>query len=225
MSDTENQYYTFRWMCVIMGPWRIAWLIVAAVLASAYLGPSVSPFSGYVVDCAFYLSLFCGLAFISLSVIAFLLWMFTGSVPALPCIFARRNKANIPKVTRTSSVSADRLVIMENCSGRGIAFWQTIVFPALISMVILVWAGRYYDDMNWRDPDDYGFYLYPVQFAALGIPWHLLFGRKGKRCPYCLTPRSADTFDLEHHICLRCHTKFVGDSETEPHPPAPVEKQ
>ena len=189
--------YSFRRVYEIMGPWRIAWLILAAALASVYFGPSVAPFSGYVDTCAFYLCLFCTFAFVFLSVIAFFLWVFTESVPALPRFFAGRNKDDILKVTRTVSVSEDRLANMENCYSSGLAFCQIVVFPVLISMVILLWAGRYYDYMNWRDPNDYGFYLYPILFAALGIPWHLLFTRRGKRCPYCLTPRTTDSFDPE----------------------------
>ena len=191
--------YSFRRVYEILGPWRIAWLILASALASAYLGPSVAPFSDYVDTCAFYLFLFCCFLFIPLSVIAFFLYVFTGSVPALPCpwFFAGRNKDDIPKVTRTVSVSEDRLATMENCYSRGIAFCQIVVFPVLISMVILLWAGRYYDYMNWRDPNDYGFYLYPILFADLSIPWHWLYTRGGRRCPYCLTPRTTDSFDPE----------------------------
>jgi hypothetical protein len=217
--------YSFRRVYEIIGPWRIAWLILAATLASVYLGPSVEPFSGHVDTCAFYLFLFCGIILIPLSVITFFLWMFTGTVPALPRVFSGRNKDDIPKVTRTVSVSEDRLATMENCCSRGIAFWQTVVFPVLISMVIFGWAGRYYDYMNWRDPNDYGFYLYPILFAALGIPWHLLYTRGGRRCPYCLTPRTTDNFDVKHHVCLRCHTRFVVQRENDPHFPAPADSQ
>ena len=215
--------FSFRRMYEIMGPWRIAWLIFAAALASVYLGPSVAPFSGYVNTCVLYLFGICQITLIPLSFVVFCLWVLTGSVPALPRIVIRQNKDGMPKVARTVPVSADRLATMENCSSRGIAFWQTIVFPVLISMAVLIWAGRYYDDMNWRDPNDYGFYLYPVLFAALAIPWHLIdTWRGGQYCPYCLTPRTKDNFDFEHHVCLRCHTKFVAQqSETEPHSPAP----
>ena len=210
-----------------MGPWRIAWLILAAALASVYLGPSVAPVSGYVNDWVSYLSLLCQVLLIPLSFIVFSLWVLTGSVPALPRIVLRRTTDDMPKVARTVSVSADRLANMKNCSSsHGIAFWQTIVFPVLISMVILAWASRYYDAMNWRDPNDYGFYLYPVLFAALAIPWHLIdTWRGGHYCPFCLTPRTKDNFDLDHHVCLRCHTRFVAETETEPHSPAPAEKQ
>jgi len=205
-----------------MGPWRIAWLILAAALASVYLGPSVAPFNGYVNTGILYLFEICQITLIPLSFVVFCLWVLTGSVPALPHFFPRRKKDGMPKVTRTVSVSADRLANMEKCCSRGIAFWQTIVFPVLISMVIFGWAGRYYDYMNWRDPNDYGFYLYPVLFAALGIPWHLIdTWRGGQFCPYCLTPRTKDNFDFEHHVCLRCHTKFVSEFEIKPHPPAP----
>lgn len=219
--------YSFRRLYEITGPWRIACLILAVALASVYLGPSVEPFSGYVDTCAFYLFLFCGIILIPLSAIAFFLYVFTGSVPALPCpwFFAGRNKDDIPKVTRTVSVSEDRLATMESCYSRGIAFWQTVVFPVLISMVILGWAGRYYDYMNWRDPNDYGFYLYPILFAALGIPWHLLFTRRGKLCPYCLTPRTTDSFDPDRLVCLRCHTRFIEQIENEPHSSAPADSQ
>ena len=216
--------YSFRRVYEILGPWRIAWLILASALASAYLGPSVEPFSGYVDTCAFYLCLFCTFAFVFLSVIAFFLWVFTGSVPALPRFFAGRNKDGMPKVIRTLPVSEVCFANMENCCNRGVAFCQIVVYPVLISMVILVWAGRYYDYMNWRDPDDYGFYLYPVLLAALAISWHLLYAWwSGWRCPYCLTPRTKDNFDLDHHVCLRCHTRFVAQNETEPSP-APEDK-
>ena len=218
-------HFSIRRLCVIMGPWRIGFLVLAAALASVYLGPSVAPFNGYVNTCVSYLFLFCGIVLIPLSVITFLLWMFTGSVPDLPRCSRRKNDG-MPKVARTVSVSAERLANMENCTGRGIAFWQTIVFPVLISMVILIWAGRYYDCMNWRDPNDYGFYLYPVLFAALAIPWHLIdTWRGGQYCPYCLTPRTKDSFDLKHRICLRCHTRFVAQSENGPHPPAPEDNK
>ena len=220
-----SDHFSIRRLCAIIGPWRIAWLILAAALASVYLGPSVAPVSGYVNDCVSYLSLLCQVLLIPLSFIVFSLWVFTGSVPALPRIVIRREKDGMPKVARTVSVSADRLATMENCCGRGIAFWQNIVFPALISMVILLWAGRYYAYMNWRDPNDHGFYLYPVLFAALAIPWHLIdTWRGGQYCPYCLTPRTKDNFDSTQHVCLRCHTKFVSESENEPHSPAPAGK-
>ena len=163
-----------------MGPWRIAWLILAAALASVYLGPSVAPFNGYVNACVSCLSGISLIVLIPLSFLVFCLWIFTGSVPALPRFFISRKKDGMPKVTGTVPVSADRLAELENCSSRGIAFWQTVVFPVLISMVILLWAGRYYDYMNWRDPNDYGFYLYPILFAALSIPWHLLYTRGGQ---------------------------------------------
>ena len=219
-----SDHFSIRRLCAIIGPWRIACLILAAALASVYLGQSVAPVSGYVNDCVSYLSLFCTLTFISLSVIVFFLWVFTGSVPALPRFFIRRNKDGMPKVSRTVSVSADRLANMENCSSRGIAFCQIVVFPVLISMAILVWAGGYSDYMNWRDPNDYGYYLFPVQFATLAVPWHLLYTWRGRRrCPYCLTPCTNDNFDLEHHVCLRCHTRFVAQNETEPSP-APEDK-
>ena len=109
----EAVSFSFRRMYEIMGLWRIAWLILAAALASVYLGPSVAPFNGYVNTCVFYLSGICQIVLISLSVITFLLWMFTGSVPALPRFFPRRNKAGMPKFTRTIPVSADHLATMD----------------------------------------------------------------------------------------------------------------
>lgn len=217
-----SDHFSIRRLCAIIGPWRIAWLILAAALASVYLGPSVAPVSGYVNDCVSYLSLLCQVLLIPLSFIVFSLWVLTGSVPALPRIVIRQNKDGMPKVARTVPVSAERLANMENCCSRRIAFWQNIVFPALISMVILLWAGRYYVYMNWRDPNDYGYYQYPVLFAVLAIPWHLIdIWRGGQFCPYCLTPRTKDNFDLKHHVCLRCHTRFVAESKNEPHSPAP----
>ena len=216
--------FSFRRVYEIMGPWRIAWLILAAALASVYLGPSVAPFSGYVNTCVLYLFGICQITLIPLAFVVFCLWVLTGSVPALPRIVIRRNKDDMPKVTRTVPVSLDRLANMENCYGHGVVFCQIVVFPVLISMVILIWAGRYYQYMNWRDPNDYGFYLYPVLFAALAIPWHLIdTWRGGQYCPYCLTPRTKDNFDIEHHVCLRCHTQYV--CEDTPYSPAPADNQ
>ena len=227
MSDTENQHYTFRWLCVIMGPWRIGWLILAAVLAFVYLGHSVAPFSGYVDACVFYLFLFCGAAFIVLAVFTFFCYILVAPFPSffhrdiIPSCF-RRNKDGTPKVARTVSVSRERLATMENCYGRGMAFWMTVIWPVLIAMFIQLWARGKEDYMNWRDPNDYGFYLYPVLFVSLAIPWHLLYTwLNRRRCPYCLTPRTKDNFDFKHHVCLRCHTRFVAQSENEHPSPAP----
>ena len=214
-----------------MGPWRIAWLIVAAALASVYMGPSVAPFAGYVDSCALRLFLFCGAAFIVLSVFTFFCYIFIAPFPSffrrdiIPSCF-RRNKDGTPKVARTVSVSEECLSKMEDSYGRGVAFDQIVVYPVLIFLFIhYILTSGYEDYMNWRDPNDYGFYLYPVLFAVLSIPWFLLFSRRGKRCPYCLTPRTKDNFDSTQHVCLRCHTKFVAETETEPHSPAPAEKQ
>ena len=229
MSDTENQYFTFRWLCVIMGPWRIGFLVLAAALASVYFGPSVVPFNEYANACASCLCLLSGAAFAVLSVITLFCYIFVAPFPLFfrrditPSCF-RRNQDGSPIIVRTVSVSTENLVNMENCYSRGITFWMVVVFPVLISMVILIWARGYGDYMNWRDPDDYGFYLYPVLFASLAIPWHLIdTWRSGRRCPYCLTPRTKDNFDSRHHVCLRCHTHFVAERAAEPSP-APADK-
>ena len=221
MSDTENQYYTFRWMCVIMGPWRIAWLILAAALTSMYMGSSVAPFAGYVNSCTWGLFLFCGAAFLVLSFFTLICYILVAPFPAffrrdiIPSFF-RRNHDGTPKVVRTVSVSRERLATMENCYGRGMAFWMTVIWPVLIAMFIQLWARGKEDYMNWRDPNDYSFYLYPVLFVSLAIPWHMIdTWRSGRRCPYCLTPRTKDNFDFKHHVCLRCHTRFIAETENE----------
>lgn len=218
---------SFHRLCSIMGPWRIGWLILAAALASVYLGPSVVPFNGYANACASYLCLFSCAAFAVLSVIMLFCFIFIAPFPSffrrdiIPSFF-RRNHDGSPIVARTVPVSTETLITMENCYDRGITFWMIVVFPVLVSMVILIWARGYEDYMNWRDPDDYGFYLYPVLFASLALPWHLIdTWRSGRRCPYCLTPRTKDNFDTKHHVCLRCHTRFVADIETELSPALP----
>ena len=215
-----------------MGPLRIAWLILAAALASVYLAPSVAPFAGYVDSCALVLFLFCGAAFIVLSAFTFVCYIFVAPFPAffrrdiIPSFF-RRNRDGTPKVVRTVSVSRECLATMENCYSRGIVFWMIVIWPVLISMFIQLWARGKEDYMNWRDPNDYGFYLYPVLFVSLAIPWHLIDTlRSGRRCPYCLTPRTKDNFDVVHHVCLRCHTRFVAETKTANDPsPAPADKE
>jgi hypothetical protein len=215
-----------------MGPWRIAWLILAAAMASVYLGPSVALFAGYVDSCAWGLFLFGGAAFIVLSVFTFFCYIFVAPFPSffrrdiIPSFF-HRNKDGTPKVARTVSVSTETFANMENCYSRGITFWMIVIYPVLITMFIQLWVRGYEDYMNWRDPNDYGFYLYSVLFASLAIPWHLLYTWfSGRRCPYCLTPRTKDNFDSEHHVCLRCHTQFVAENETanEPSSPAPADR-
>ena len=212
-----------------MGLWRIAWLILAAALASVYLAPSVAPFAGYVNSCTWGFFLFGGAAFIVLAVFIFFCYILVAPFPSffhrdiIPSFF-RRNQDGTPKVVRTVSVSRECLATMENCYSRGIVFWMIVIWPVLISIFIQLWARGKEDYMNWRDPDDYGFYLYLVLFASLAIPWHLIdIWRSGRRCPYCLTPRTNDNFDSAQHVCLRCHTRFVAQSENEHPSPAPEE--
>ena len=221
--------FSFRRTYEIMGLWRIAWLILAAALASVYLAPSVAPIAGYVDSCALVLFLFCGAAFIVLSAFTFVCYIFVAPFPAflrrdiIPSCF-RRNNDGTPKVARPVSVSEECLSKMEDSYGRGVAFDQIVVYPVLIFLFVHYILTRGYEDyMNWRDPNDYGFYLYPVLFAVLAIPWFLLFSRSGRRCPYCLTPRTIDTFDFKHHVCLRCHTQFVAGTETDQDSPAPTD--
>ena len=230
MRITANHFSIPR-LCVIMGPWRIAWLILAAALASMYLAPSVALFAGYVDSCAWGIFLLSGAAFIVLSVFTFFCYILVAPFPSFfrrditPSWF-RRNQDGSPIVARTVSVSTETVVNMENFYSRGITFWMVVVFPVLVSMVILIWARGYEDYMNWRDPDDYGFYRYPVLFASLAIPWHLIdTWRSGRRCPYCLTPRTKDNFDVKHRVCLRCHTRFIAENETATGPsPAPADR-
>ena len=221
--------FSFRRTYEIMGLWRIAWLILAAALASVYLAPSVAPIAGYVDSCALVLFLFCGAAFIVLSAFTFVCYILVAPFPAffrrdiIPSIF-RRNRDGTPKVARTVSVSREHLAKMEDSYSRGITFWMIVIYPVLISMFIQLWARGKGDYMNWRDPNDYGFYLYLVLFASLAIPWHLIdIWRSGRRCPYCLTPRTNDNFDSAQHVCLRCHTRFVAQRDNEHPSTAPEE--
>ena len=111
--------YSFRRVYEILGPWWIAWLILASALASAYLGPSVAPFAGYVNSCTWGLFLFCGAAFLVLSFFTLICYILVAPFPAffrrdiIPSCF-RRNQDGTPKVVRTVSVSRECLATMEN---------------------------------------------------------------------------------------------------------------
>ena len=221
-------HISIRRLCVIMGPLRIGSLAFAVY--------------GFLVPEAFYelaFAFFCLMFFFS-GLIGFGLIIFVPAelISGLTngrrgrCLHADlreligKKKQGLPKVVRTYPVPESYLVKMNNLLSHWNGFRQTYLYPALIVGFIAycmrskdAWFDFHYPTMP------YGFFAYVASFAALGIPWFLLFSRRGKRCPYCLTPRTADTFDPEHHVCLRCHTRFVAKSENEPHSPAPAEKQ
>ena len=211
-----------------MGPWRIGSLVFAAC---GFLVPEV--FYGLAI-------IICSGMFFFSGVIGFGLIIF---VPAKlisdltngrrgRCLHADLRELNgkkkqaPPKVVRTYPVPESYLMKMENLVTHWKGFRQMYLYPALIVGFIAyymrskdAWFDFHYPTMP------YGFFAYVASFAALGIPWFLLFSRRGKRCPYCLTPRTKDTFDPEQHVCLRCHTKFVAESENKPRSPAPAGSQ
>jgi len=219
--------FSIRRLCVIMGPLRIGSLAFAAC--------------GFLVPEAFYelaIAFACLMFFFS-GVIGFGLIIF---VPAelisdltngrrSRCLHADlrelvgKRKEVPPKVVRTYPVPESYLVKMEKIVSHWKGFRETYLYPALIIGFVAYYMRGYDAWFDFLYPTmPYGFFAYVASFAALGIPWFLLFGRRGKRCPYCLTPRTADTFDSEHYVCLHCHTKFVAESENESLFPAPADK-
>ena len=227
MRITANHFSIPR-LCVIMGPLRIGSLVFAAY--------------GFLVPEAFYelaIAFACLMFFFS-GVIGFGLIIF---VPAElisdltngrrgRCFHAdlreltEKKKQAPPKVVRTYPVPGSYLVKMEKLISHWKGFRQTYLYPALIVGFIVYFMRGYDAWFDFHYPTmPYGFFAYVASFAALGIPWFLLFSRRGKRCPYCLTPRTKDTFDPEQHVCLRCHTKFVAESENKPRSPAPAGSQ
>lgn len=227
MRITANHFSIPR-LCVIIGPLRIGSLVFAAY--------------GFLVPEAFYELAFCFvcLMFFFSGVIGFGLIIFVPAELITDLTNGRRGrclhadlrellgkkKQAPPKVVRTYPMPESYLVKMENLVSHWKGFRQTYLYPALIVGFVAYSMRGYEAWFDFHYPTmPYGFFAYLVSFIALGLPWHLLFTRKGKRCPYCLTPRTANTFDPEHHVCLRCHTKFVAESENEPHSPAPAEKQ
>lgn len=223
MRITANHFSIPR-LCVIMGPLRIGSLVFAAY--------------GFLVPEAFYELAFafvCLMFFFS-GVIGFGLIIFVPaelisdltngrwgrSIHADLRELTGKKKQGLPKVVRTYPVSESYLEKMEkHIVSHGNGFRQTYLYPALIVGFIVYFMRGYDAWFDFHYPMmPYGFFAYVASFAAFGIPWFLLFGRRGKRCPYCLIPRSTDTFDSEHHVCLRCHTRFVAESENEPPSPA-----
>jgi hypothetical protein len=205
-------------VCVIMGPWRIGFLF-SACLATMTLILDETLDTWFFPDSGLLL-FYCGTGFFVVTIKGF--YQFSD-------IYTRTTfrTMGLPyskwKIVRTYPVSASALTKMEKPDSRWLAFCLTILLPALIGGFVVWYARKYEAVVDYHHPAwPYGFYVYPLLLVALGIPWHLLFGRKGKRCPYCLTPRTIDSFDSEHHICLRCHTKYVAENEkNEPHPPVP----
>ena len=225
--NTLADYFSIPRLCVIMGPLRIGSLVFAAY--------------GFLVPEAFYelaIAFACLMFFFS-GVIGFGLIIF---VPAElisdltngrwgRCIHADmrellgKKKQAPPKVVRTYPVPEPYLMKLENLVSHWAGFRQTYLYPALIVGFVAYWMRGYDAWFDFHYPTmPYGFFAYAASFAALGIPWFLLFSRRGKMCPYCLMPRTADTFDPKHHVCLRCHTWFVSETENEPHSPAPAGK-
>ena len=140
----------------------------------------------------------------------------------------KKKKDRQPMIFRTYPVPESYLAKMEKLTSHWEGFLQTFVFPAMIVGLIANCMHGYDRWFDFRYPMlPYGYFVFEAAFVALGIPWHLLYAwRSGRHCPYCLTPRTKDNFDLEHHVCLRCHTQFVAENETEtPNepPPAPEE--
>jgi len=213
-------------LCVIMGPLRIGSLVFAAY--------------GFLVPEAFYelaIAFACLMFFFS-GVIGFGLIIFVPAELISDLTNGRRGrcfhadlreltgkkKQGPPKVVRTYPVPESYLVKMGKLISHWKGFRQTYLYPALIVGSVAYYMRGKDAWFDFQYPEmPYGFFAYMVSFAALGVPWFLLFSRSGKRCPYCLTPRSTDTFDPEHHVCLRCHTRFIARCETEPSP-APADK-
>ncbi len=201
----QANHLSIRRLCVIMGPWRIGSLI------SACLGMGI--LLSYETLNAWFFADFGGLLFFfgtgGLLIALKALYQFS-DVYFRTITHTMGLSGGDWKVVRTYPVPASTLAKLEKPGNRLIDFCQTIFLPALIAGCAVWYARRYESAVDFHHPAwPYGFYVYPVFLIALGIPWHLIFGRKGKRCPYCLAPRTADNFDREHHICLRCHTRFV----------------
>jgi len=218
MNNLANRF-SIRRLWVIMGPWRIGSLVFAAC--------------GFLAPEAFYdlsFDFFCLMFFFS-GVIGFGLIIFVPaelisdltngrwgrSIHADLHELTGKKKQSPPKVVRTYPVPESYLVKMEKLISHWKGFRQMYLYPALIIGFVAYYMRGYDAWFDFHYPTmPYGFFAYVASFAALGIPWFLLFSRRGKRCPYCLTPRSMDTFDPEHHVCLRCHTQFVAESENAP---------
>lgn len=223
-----SDHFSIQRLCAIIGPLRIGSLVFAAY--------------GFLVPETFYalsICFFSGMFFFS-GVIGFGLIIFVPaelisdltngrwgrSIHADLRELTGKKKQAPPKVVRTYPVPESSLVKMDNLVSHWQGFRQTILYPALIVGFVAYYMRGYEAWFDFHYPTmPYGFFAYVASFTALGIPWFLLFSRRGKRCPYCLTPRSEDSFDLKHHVCLRCHTQFVAESKNEPHSPAPAEKQ
>jgi len=224
----RNHVYRFslRRLCVIIGPWRIGSLVFAAY---GFLAPEA--FYGFAISFVFGLFFFSGvigfglIIFVPAELISDLTnGRWSRSIHADLRELTGKKKQVPPKVVRTYPVPEPYLVKMENLVSHWKGFRQTYLYPALIVGFVEYYMRGYDAWFDFHYPTmPYGFFAYVVSFAALGIPWFLLFSRRGKRCPYCLTPRTTDTFDPEHHVCLRCHTRFVARCETEPSP-APADK-
>ena len=210
-------HFSIRRICVIMGPWRIGSFFFAGLGAGILLTYETLD-TWFFPDFGIHL-FFYGTVFFVVTIKGF--YQFSD-------IYTRTTfrTMGLPyskwKIVRTYPVRTATLAKMEKNDSRGLAFCLTILLPALIGGFVVWYARRYEAVVDYHHPAwPYGFYVYPLLLVALGIPWHLLFGRKGKRCPYCLTPRTIDSFDSEHHICLRCHTRFVAENENKPHSPVP----
>ena len=210
-------HFSIRRVCVIMGPWRIGSLFSAGLGAGILL-------TNETLDTWFFAD-FGILLFFSGTGVLFVIirGLFQFSVIYASTITRPKGLTDGKwKIVRTYPVSASTLAKMEKPGSRGLAFCLTILLPALIGGFVVWYARKYEAVVDYHHPSwPYGFYVYPLFLAAIGIPWHLLFGRKGKRCPYCRTPRTMDSFDSEHHICLRCHTRFVAENENKSHSPVP----
>ena len=204
-------HFSIRRVCVIMGPWRIGSLFSAGLGAGILL-------TNETLNTWFFPDFDILLFFYGTGV----LFVIIRGLYQFSDIYARTvtRPMGLPdgkwKIARTYPVSASTLAKMEKPGSRGLAFCLTILLPALIGGFVVWYARKYEAVVDYHHPSwPYGFYVYPLFLAAIGIPWHLLCSWRGiRRCPYCRTPRTIDSFDSEHHICLRCHTRFVAGNES-----------
>ena len=216
----------------IVGPWRIASLAFAAF---GFLSPDA--FYGIALPLAIAVFgfscviLFGLIIFVPAELIADLTNGRRGRCfhADLRELTGKKKKDRQPMIFRIYPVPESWLAKMENLTSHWEGFLQTFVFPAMIVGLIANCMHGYDRWFDFRYPMlPYGYFVFEAAFVALGIPWHLLYTwLNRRRCPYCLTPRTIDTFDLEHHVCMRCHTRFIAENETETAnepSPAPADK-
>ena len=223
----KANHFSIQRLCFIMGPWRIGALALAGfgVLSPDVIYGIAVP----LIIAVFFFScviLFGLIIFVTAELITDLTNGRWGK-----CIHAdlreltgKKREARSPMIFRTYPVPESYLAKMENLISHGEGFRQTFVFPAMIVGIVAYYMRGYDRGFDFHYPMlPYGYFVFEAAFIALGIPWYLVFSRRGKRCPYCLTPRTKDNFDVEYHVCLRCHTQFVAGTETDQDSPAPTD--